>query len=335
MTGDHAEATSGPAAMLTARDIVVRFEVGGGQQIVPVHQVSIDIGAGETLGLVGESGCGKSTLGRALLQLVRPAAGSVRFLGQELTILSGEALRTMRRHMQIVFQDPRGSLDPRMAVRRIVEEPLRVHRLAGPRDRAVMAREMLALVGLDAIYDRQRPSQLSGGQLQRVAVARALATRPKFIVCDEPVSALDVSIQAQVLNLMVDLKARFGVAYLFISHNLAVARHISDRIAVMYLGQIVEEGPADGLFARPLHPYTRALVASVIRPHRGAKDRLASASSLVVGDVPSLLRPPEGCRFHPRCPFSQERCRQESPTLERADAGHAVACHFWRQIEKS
>ncbi|MDR7455536.1 MAG: ABC transporter ATP-binding protein, partial [Armatimonadota bacterium] len=260
------------------------------------------------------------------------AAGRVAFMGQDLTALDGEPLRAMRRHMQIVFQDPRGSLDPRMAIRRIVEEPLRVHRLAGPQEAARAAREMLALVGLDAIYDRQRPSQLSGGQLQRVALARALVTRPKLVVCDEPVSALDVSVQAQVLNLLVDLRARFGVAYLFISHNLAVARHISDRVAVMYLGQIVEEGPTDALFARPRHPYTQGLVASVLRPGLGARDQLAAAARLVAGDVPSLLQPPPGCRYHPRCPFAQERCRTEAPRREPAGGGQVVACHFWQEI---
>lgn len=327
--------TAVPAAaapLIEAREVTVRFPVRGGQVIVPVDGVNLQIAPGETLGLVGESGCGKSTLGRALLQLVRPSAGRVAFMGQDLTALAGEPLRAMRRHMQIVFQDPRGSLDPRMAVRRIVEEPLRVHRLAGPREAARAAREMLALVGLDAIYDRQRPSQLSGGQLQRVALARALVTRPKLVVCDEPVSALDVSVQAQVLNLLVDLRARFGVAYLFISHNLAVARYISDRVAVMYLGQIVEEGPTDELFARPRHPYTQGLVASVLRPGLGARDQLVAASRLVAGDVPSLLQPPSGCRYHPRCPFAQERCRIETPRSEPAGAGHVVACHFWREI---
>ena len=325
-----AEATAAP--LMEARGVTVRFPVRGGV-IVPVDGVSLQIAPGETLGLVGESGCGKSTLGRALLQLVRPAAGRVAFMGQDLTALDGEPLRAMRRHMQIVFQDPRGSLDPRMAVRRIVEEPLRVHRLAGPQEAARAAREMLALVGLDAIYDRQRPSQLSGGQLQRVALARALVTRPKLVVCDEPVSALDVSVQAQVLNLLIDLRARFGVAYLFISHNLAVARYISDRVAVMYLGQIVEEGPTDTLFARPRHPYTQGLVASVLRPGLEARDRLGAAARLVTGDVPSLLHPPTGCRYHPRCPFAQERCRTEAPRPEPVGGGQVVACHFWREIE--
>jgi oligopeptide/dipeptide ABC transporter ATP-binding protein len=325
-------------ALLRARDLKVRFPAKAGREIVPVHGVSLDVGVGETVGLVGESGCGKSTLGRTMLQLVRPAAGTVEFLGKELTALGGEALRSMRRHMQIVFQDPRGSLDPRMRIRQIVEEPLRVHRLMGAGESASTAREMLSLVGMDSIYDRQRPSQLSGGQLQRVALARALVTRPRFVVCDEPVSALDVSVQAQVLNLLMDLKARFQVAYLFITHNLAVARHVSDRVAVMYLGQIVEEAPTDALFARPLHPYTKSLVASVLHTDRHARSRLAAAQRLVAGDVPSLLRPPQGCRFHPRCPFAQDRCRVDVPVLERADAGaprtgHAVACHFWREIE--
>jgi oligopeptide/dipeptide ABC transporter ATP-binding protein len=318
--------------LLDARDLQVRFAVGGDRSITPVDGVSLRIQAGETLGLVGESGCGKSTLGRGLLQLVRPTAGTVRFLGAELTALAGEPLRTMRRHIQMIFQDPRGSLDPRMRVRDIVEEPLRVHNLAQPPARRRAARAMLEQVGIAATYDLQRPTQMSGGQQQRVAIARALITQPKLIVCDEPVSALDVSIQAQVLNLLRELKDRFGVAYLFITHNLAVARTVSDRVAVMYLGRIVEEAPARVLFARPLHPYTHGLMGSALGIDRGARARLTQAQRLVTGDVPSLLHPPAGCRFHPRCPHAQERCKVDAPALERADDDRLVACHFWKDI---
>jgi oligopeptide/dipeptide ABC transporter ATP-binding protein len=275
-------------------------------------------------------------LGRAILQLTRPTAGSVRFLGHDLTELSGTALRSMRRHMQIVFQDPRGSLNPRWKVRRIVEEPLRVHKLAGRRKRREIARAMLEQVGLDAIYDQQRPAQLSGGQQQRVGIARALITHPRFVVCDEPVSSLDVSIQAQVINLLQDLKRRLGVAYLFIAHNLGIVRHLSDRVAVMYLGRIVEVAPAEQLFTKPLHPYTRGLLASVLRADPTARTQLHAVERFVPGDVPSLLNPPSGCRYHPRCPYAKSRCREENPPLEKVDISargdHLVACHYWREI---
>jgi ABC-type oligopeptide transport system ATPase subunit len=227
--------------------------------LTAVDKVSFRLHPGETLGLVGESGCGKSSLGRAILQLIRPTSGRVWFLGQDLTRLSGAALRSMRRHMQIVFQDPRGSLNPRWRVGRIVEEPLRVHQLANRNERRKLARDMLTQVGLEESYAGQRPGQMSGGQQQRVGIARALVTRPKLIVCDEPVSSLDVSIQAQVVNLLQDLKQRMGVAYLFIAHNLGVVRSLSDRVAVMYLGQFVETARSEQIFSRPLHPYTRGL----------------------------------------------------------------------------
>lgn len=321
-------------ALLEVRELVVHFPAGRGERLTAVDHVSLEVGQGETLGLVGESGCGKTTLGRAILQLVRPSGGEVRLLGRELTAMSGEALRAMRRHMQLIFQDPRGALDPRMRVQEIVEEPLKVHRLASGRQRVEQARAMLREVGLDEWYAERRPAELSGGQLQRVGIARALVTGPRLVVCDEPVSSLDVSIQAQVLNLLVELKQRFGVAYLFISHNLAVVRQISDRVAVMYLGQVVEQAPTDELFARPLHPYTRGLIASVLEPTPGARASLARVERLVKGDVPSLLHPPPGCRYHPRCPLAQERCRAQRPELEAAAGGHRVACHFWRDIER-
>jgi len=323
-----------PAPVLTVESLTVSFPAARGQRVTVLDGVSFDVGERETVGLVGESGCGKTTLARAVLRLVHSDAGSVRFRGEEITRLSARAMRSMRRHMQMVFQDPRGSLDPRMRIRAIVEEPLRVHRIGSRHERPRLAREMLAQVGLDASYEQQRPAQLSGGQQQRVGIARALVTRPALVVCDEPVSSLDVSIQAQVLNLLRDLKDDLGVAYLFISHNLAVVRALSDRVAVMYLGQIVEIGPAQRLFEHPRHPYTRGLIASALRPDASARAQLAAANRLAPGDIPSLADPPSGCRYHTRCPFAEERCRSERPTLDHTDAsGHLVACHFWREIE--
>ena len=321
--------------LLSVENLEVRFFLGPNRVLTAVDKVSFQLYPGETLGLVGESGCGKSSLGRAILQLIRPGAGKVRFLGDELTELSGSSLRAMRREMQIVFQDPRGSLNPRWSVGRIVEEPLRVHRLAERAERKGMAREMLAQVGLASSYDQQRPAQLSGGQQQRVGIARALVTRPKLVVCDEPVSSLDVSIQAQILNLLQELKESLGVAYLFVAHNLAVVRSLSDRVAVMYLGQFVETAPAEELFERPLHPYTKALIASVLHPDSTARDQLNRAASFTAGDVPGLLNAPPGCRYHTRCPYAQQRCREEHPALENVGsegAEHSVACHFWREI---
>jgi oligopeptide/dipeptide ABC transporter ATP-binding protein len=328
--------TTDAETLLKVEGLQVQFPVGGKQSLTAVDGVSFEIHRKEALGLVGESGCGKSSLARAVLQLIRPSGGTVWFSGQDLTRLSGAALRSMRRHMQIVFQDPRGSLNPRWRVRRIVEEPLRAHQIAARRERTRLAREMLQEVGLDSSFDAQRPSQLSGGQQQRVGIARALVTRPEFVVCDEPVSSLDVSIRAQIINLLQELKERMGVAYLFVAHDLAVVRYLCDRVAVMYLGQIVETAPAAELFARPLHPYTRGLLASVLRSSLQAKDQLKAAERLATGDVPSALSPPQGCRFHPRCPHAQARCREERPVLEEINEiggkRRSVACHFWREI---
>ena len=320
--------------LLMVEGLEVRFPLSQNQSLTAVDKVSFRLYPGETLGLVGESGCGKSSLGRAILQLIRPTSGRVWFLGQDLTRLSGAALRSMRRHMQIVFQDPRGSLNPRWRVGRIVEEPLRVHQLANREERKKLALDMLTQVGLEESYAGQRAAQMSGGQQQRVGIARALVTGPKLIVCDEPVSSLDVSIQAQVVNLLQDLKQRMGVAYLFIAHNLGVVRSLSDRVAVMYLGQFVETARSEQIFSRPLHPYTKGLLASVLRPDLAARDQLEAAQRFTAGDVPSLLNPPQGCRYHPRCPYAQQRCREQSPALECASEteDHWVACHWWREI---
>jgi oligopeptide/dipeptide ABC transporter ATP-binding protein len=324
--------------LLSVENLEVRFFLSQNRALTAVDKVSFQLYPGETLGLVGESGCGKSSLGRALLQLIRPTAGKVWFCGHDLTQLSGSSLRSMRREMQIVFQDPRGSLNPRWTVGRIVEEPLRVHRLAKRDERKKIVREILAQVGLTESYLNQRPAQLSGGQQQRVGIARALVTRPKMVVCDEPVSSLDVSIQAQIVNLLQDLKESMGITYLFIAHNLGVVRSLSDRVAVMYLGQFVETASSEQLFNRPLHPYTRGLLASVLRPDHTARDQLKTAVSFTAGDVPGLLNAPQGCRYHPRCPYAQERCHQERPVLEsvgKQGEEHWVACHFWHEIENS
>ena len=325
------------APLLRVSQISVRFPTDLGDEITPVDGVSLDVHGGETVGLVGESGCGKSTLGRAILRLVRPAAGSIEFDGQELIGLEGRPLRALRRHLQIIFQDPRGSLDPKMTVGEIVGEPLRVHQIGSKADRARQVTDMLEAVGLDATYSSRNPATLSGGQQQRIGIARALITRPKLIVCDEPVSALDLSVQAQVINLLQDLQRDFGVSYLFIAHNLAVVRHLSDRVAVMYLGQIIEQGPAHEVFARPLHPYTQGLLASVLRTDAEAQTRLREAQQFVIGDVPSLHDVPQGCRYRTRCPHAQPRCGEDRPLLEGADGDHSrdheVACHLWRDIE--
>ena len=323
--------------LLSVENLVVRYALGGGRVLTAVDQVSFELHSGETLGLVGESGCGKSSLARAVLQLIRPASGKVTFLGQELTHLTRAALRSMRRQMQIVFQDPRGSLNPRWRIGRIVEEPLRVHRLAERYERKQMAHTMLAQVGLAPAYFEQRPAQLSGGQQQRVGIARALVTHPKLVVCDEPVSSLDVSIQAQILNLLQGLKEELGVSYLFVAHNLGVVRSLSDRVAVMYLGQFVETAPSTALFERPLHPYTMGLIASVLRPDLSARTQLDQAASYAAGDIPGLLNAPSGCRYHTRCPYAQQRCREQRPLLENAGAEtdrHWVACHYWREIAR-
>ncbi len=288
-----------------------------------VDGLSFRLERGETLALVGERGCGKSTTARLVLRLIEPSAGTVRFEGEDITSMSGAALRRLRRRMQIVFQDPFASLNPRMTVGQILDEPLTVHRIGDRDSRRARVAELLGLVGLAPYHAQRYPHEFSGGQRQRIGIARALAVEPALVVCDEPVSALDVSIQAQVVNLLKDLQIRLGLSYLFIAHDLAVVKHVADRVAVMYLGRIVEIGPKAEMFANPRHPYTRVLLAAIPRPdpHRKLARQVAG------GDVPSPADIPPGCRFQTRCGFAIERCRTEDPALREQSPGHLSACH--------
>ena len=325
---------SSAPALLEAVDLVKLFPVRSTswrrrvrEHVHAVDGVSLEVRRGETLGVVGESGCGKSTLGRLLVRLHEPTAGTVRFDGKDITSLSRSALRPFRREMQMIFQDPYASLNPRKRVIQIVGDPWRIHRTGDERQIRSRVQELLEVVGLSADHVNRFPHEFSGGQRQRIGVARALALSPRLIVCDEPVSALDVSIQAQVVNLLDDLQDDFGLTYVFIAHDLGVVRHVSDRIAVMYLGVIVEIAPADDLYARPVHPYTEALLSAI--PVLDTGDEVTPRRERIVleGEVPSSIDPPTGCRFHPRCRYATEICRIDRPPLADFGGGRYAACH--------
>lgn len=329
MAGTGKAHLRGEGAVLTVEDLTVEFPVGGGRKVHAVSGISIDLMPGETLGIVGESGCGKSTTGRAILQLPRPTSGSVVLDGVDLTKLNDADMREQRTDIQMIFQDPISSLNPRRRIKDVVAEPLRVW---GPKDKDEqykIVRDTLEAVGLDAdLVGERRPHEFSGGQCQRISIARALVLNPKVIICDEPVSALDVSVQAQILNLLEDLKKKFGITLIFIAHDLAVVKNVSDRVAVMYLGKMCEVATSEALYAKPAHPYTKLLLGSVpVADPTQAPD----TSAELAGDLPSPTAPPSGCRFRTRCPIATDRCAQEEPQLQEVAVGHYVACHYPQQ----
>ncbi len=323
---------NGHEVLLEVRNLKKYFPITQGilfqrkvADVKAVDGISFDVKPGETLGLVGESGCGKSTTGRTILQLYRPTEGEVLFRGKDLAKLKGESLRKMRSDMQMIFQDPYASLNPRMTVGDIIAEPLEVHNIAKGKEKKERVQELLQIVGLNPYFVNRYPHEFSGGQRQRIGIARALAVNPDFIVCDEPISALDVSIQAQIINLLEELQDRFGLTYLFIAHDLSVVRHISDRVAVMYLGRIVELTDSRSLYANPLHPYTRALLSAVPIPDPLIEEKRERI--ILVGDVPSPVNPPKGCRFHTRCPLAIPICKEVAPEWRDVGNGHWVECH--------
>ena len=312
--------------LLRVENLVVDFPAGRGRKVSAVNNISFDVAAGETLGLVGESGCGKSTTGKAVMQLPKPTRGSVRLAGTELTTLGNEELRRLRPQMQMIFQDPISSLNPRRTVTQIVEEPLNIWKTGRTDERAAKVIEVLTAVGVDAQAAAERkPHEFSGGQCQRISIARAVITDPKVIICDEPVSALDVSVQAQILNLLEDMKARYGLTLVFVAHDLAVVKNVSDRVAVMYLGKMCEIGQPDRLYAAPAHPYTKALLSAIPLPDPTV---VLDTTGHLGGELPSPIRPPSGCRFRTRCDRAQEVCAQAEPQMQKIADGHYVACHF-------
>ncbi len=316
----------GDDILMSVENLVVDFPVGRKRKVSAVANISFDIARGETLGLVGESGCGKSTTGKAIMQLPRPTRGSVRLGGVDLATLKGEELRRTRPRLQMIFQDPISSLNPRRTVAQIVEEPLKIWKMGNAEERAAKVNDVLTSVGIDPMAAAERkPHEFSGGQCQRISIARAVITDPSIIICDEPVSALDVSVQAQILNLLEEMKERYGLTLVFVAHDLAVVKNVSDRVAVMYLGKMCEIGPPDTLYAAPAHPYTQALLSAIPLPDPGAA---VDVGQHLEGELPSPIDPPSGCRFRTRCPRAEDLCSKVEPQMQQVDGEHHVACHF-------